>query len=580
MEHGLSDTYLESIGVRGQSKCVLVQRWTELLNPRTTATYRVRHLNAHGALREISELLDLVLDGTIGHFHLKPVRQECIQLLRDDMSIATRMPQHQQQCLRNLELLRSKQRSSQLRLKYQISHSLPQISEAYIGWLLDDLREAMGRSCVTAVVSLVSSLATELISMGWSRRALYEMRDLLVAALISENGWFDLVNALTRSKRRYECLFLVDNGLSEEENRAFEKLGLSTQERSQLLADSLYGDKERIVPSARRYLLARVDAFDPFSALEYAEAKLSSALDVLNLSSFGEVKLRDLRIIACRDGDRFRRVDADDKWMQLVSRFRSARFDTIVQCMIDSPLGRIDRNRYATALSYYRMGMQSMEPTAKFVNLWVSLESFCRTAAFDSIIECVTSRIPELLSTAYIYRLVRNYYEDCLRAGVDLLDDIIAVDVCAPKRLSITATVKLLRDPAGQEALKEATAFHSLLSERTKEMISLLSNPKFLAEALSSHRQRLYWHIQRLYRVRNSIVHTGTAADNLSALTEHLQDYVLMTLTRTAATIGSSKATGIDAALERAVDNYEATKAVLETGESLDDELLLNGPLG
>jgi len=28
------------------------------------------------------------------------------------------------------------------------------------------------------------------------------------------------------------------------------------------------------------------------------------------------------------------------------------------------------------------------------------------------------------------------------------------------------------------------------------------------------------------------------------------------------------------------LDNYEATKAVLETGQSLDDELLLDGPLG
>ena len=107
MERGLNDDYLESIGVMGKSKRILVQRWTELLNPRTIATYRVRHLNAHGALCEISELIDLVLDGAIGHFHLKPVREECIQLLRDDVSMATHMPQHQQRLLRNLELLRS-----------------------------------------------------------------------------------------------------------------------------------------------------------------------------------------------------------------------------------------------------------------------------------------------------------------------------------------------------------------------------------------------------------------------------------------------------------------------------------------
>jgi hypothetical protein len=44
--------------------------------------------------------------------------------------------------------------------------------------------------------------------------------------------------------------------------------------------------------------------------------------------------------------------------------------------------------------------------------------------------------------------------------------------------------------------------------------------------------------------------------------------------------INSRKLTGIDEALERAVDNYEATKAVLEQGQSLDDNKLLYGVLG
>lgn len=527
MEAKLSDRYLESRGVKGRSKCILVQRWTELVNPRTIATYRVRHLNAHGALREVDELIDLVRDRIVGHSHLKPVREECIDLLRRDVSISAHLCRHRGQLLRNLGLLRSGERSSQLRLKYQLSHSLPEITRAYLAWLLADLRDALERNDSAAVGHLASALATELLSMGWSQRALYEMRDLLAEVLASEGGWPGFESMLTRPKRKYECAFLIDQ----------------------------------------------------FSALEHAEVKLSSALDTLKLFRFSVLELHSTRVVSCLDMPMVTCLQADSRWMQLPLAFRSAGFETIAQCMNHPMLSRVDRSRFAAALSYYRMGMESIEPASKFVSLWVALESFCRTSAYDSIAESVTCRIPELLTTGYLYRLTRNYYEDCRRTGVDSLDSIIPVEANAPGRSVVRETFAALCDPSRQGALKQSTAFHSLLSERTEEIALVLSDSALAAKSLSARRQRLHWHLQRLYRVRNSIIHTGSTATSLSALTAHLQDYVEATLTHVAAIIASGKATGIDAALERSVDNHEAATAVLESGQAIDDRLVLDGAL-
>ncbi len=579
MEAKLSDRYLESRGVKGRSKCILVQRWTELVNPRTIATYRVRHLNAHGALREVDELIDLVRDRIVGHSHLKPVREECIDLLRRDVSISAHLCRHRGQLLRNLGLLRSGERSSQLRLKYQLSHSLPEITRAYLAWLLADLRDALERNDSAAVGHLASALATELLSMGWSQRALYEMRDLLAEVLASEGGWPGFESTLTRPKRKYECAFLVDGDLTPHEESALIRLGLSVRRRSELLATPPYVDVARRVPIARRYLVAEVQAFDQFSALEHAEVKLSSALDTLKLFRFSVLELHSTRVVSCLDMPMVTCLQADSRWMQLPLAFRSAGFETIAQCMNHPMLSRVDRSRFAATLSYYRMGMESIEPASKFVSLWVALESFCRTSAYDSIAESVTCRIPELLTTGYLYRLTRNYYEDCRRTGVDSLDSIIPVEANAPGRSVVRETFAALCDPSRQGALKQSTAFHSLLSERTEEIALVLSDSALAAKSLSARRQRLHWHLQRLYRVRNSIIHTGSTATSLSALTAHLQDYVEATLTHVAAIIASGKATGIDAALERSVDNHEAATAVLESGQAIDDRLVLDGAL-
>ena len=43
---------------------------------------------------------------------------------------------------------------------------------------------------------------------------------------------------------------------------------------------------------------------------------------------------------------------------------------------------------------------------------------------------------------------------------------------------------------------------------------------------LDRYEQRLRWHLQRLYRTRNAIIHSGEASPNLKSLGEHLHDYV------------------------------------------------------
>ena len=43
---------------------------------------------------------------------------------------------------------------------------------------------------------------------------------------------------------------------------------------------------------------------------------------------------------------------------------------------------------------------------------------------------------------------------------------------------------------------------------------------------LNRYSQRLTWHIQRLYRIRNSIIHSGEADENLKVLVKNLHSYV------------------------------------------------------
>ena len=55
----------------------------------------------------------------------------------------------------------------------------------------------------------------------------------------------------------------------------------------------------------------------------------------------------------------------------------------------------------------------------KFINLWVALESLCRTDMYENIISNVLETVPPALCLKYIYRCYRNFAEDCLRCNVN-----------------------------------------------------------------------------------------------------------------------------------------------------------------
>lgn len=70
-------------------------------------------------------------------------------------------------------------------------------------------------------------------------------------------------------------------------------------------------------------------------------------------------------------------------------------------------------------------------------------------------------------------------------------------------------------------------ANHSpLLSSRTEAIASQYATASSVKEAMEVHNQDIEWHIQRLYRVRNAIVHGGQEPTDLTHLAAHIATYL------------------------------------------------------
>ena len=94
------------------------------------------------------------------------------------------------------------------------------------------------------------------------------------------------------------------------------------------------------------------------------------------------------------------------------------------------------------------------------------------------------------------------------------------------KRNYINVVIHELHENVRKSAyqmLKHYPLIRSRISQLHEDVFK--DKKKYLTE-LARYGQRIEWHIQRLYRTRNSIIHSGDEPNNIVSLGEHLHEYV------------------------------------------------------
>lgn len=138
------------------------------------------------------------------------------------------------------------------------------------------------------------------------------------------------------------------------------------------------------------------------------------------------------------------------------------------------------------------------------MNLWVALESLARTDMYPDITSCVKDTVPAAVCMRCIYRIVRNYAEDCSRCGIRLDFAEKSIDMHQEsKRKMVCETIEVFQNPILYAELSEKCRVNTLLKYRTESIYEILTNINKAKEKIERHYDRISWQIQRLYRIRN-----------------------------------------------------------------------------
>jgi hypothetical protein len=165
----------------------------------------------------------------------------------------------------------------------------------------------------------------------------------------------------------------------------------------------------------------------------------------------------------------------------------------------------------------------------QMLNIWIALETLIQKTENKSKIEHITDSLLPSLTQNYIEKLLKDVADSLARWNSYKLRQIIKKlpnDVKGDAFHKISALIackefESLRD----ELYKELNDF-PLLRFRIWQLHNQIKSREKLWELIDTHKKKVRWHIRRIYRSRNLIVHEGTVSNSMEMLVENAHTYL------------------------------------------------------
>lgn len=185
--------------------------------------------------------------------------------------------------------------------------------------------------------------------------------------------------------------------------------------------------------------------------------------------------------------------------------------------------------KLVNVIELHSAAINSSDIHNQLLNLWTIIEVLIPTEPKHSFakINQLCNVITSVLNAQYISSLITQLASDLEHCIPQVFhDELDKVNEGEKTEEKIAAILVMNKYQTEKATLINALALYPLLQYRIEQYSEILSNRLKLKKYLSSHRERLFWHIMRIYRNRNMIVHDGSHFPYIDVIVQNLHYYV------------------------------------------------------
>jgi hypothetical protein len=581
----------ELITINVPEVCIpFYQVWQELVDRRTLDVYQCRVLTALSALKELELVVVKTLSGLFNSdANIEACREETLYILNQDIILE----KHHKPVLNRLRSALGKKPSSNAeknRLLHQIRYILKKMDAFYLVCAIEELKSSILRRDIGEIELFSNIVASQSIHNGWSSHALFDLLRIFRQEDDFDAKWEKFKNELINIDLiEHHVLINIpfpNQGTDEQEIalNSLCRLGLIIETYEQIVKEfAEVTDISTLIKAGKRYFHVTVNAKDIYAASHAAITKIS---EQLNLASFYNLvsawDLKSVVIVSINSQSKYHRVFTASELYETHDYIdSSSRIFENTRMIFTDENKLIIRDKLQGSFGYTNISRASLFQEEKYMNLWVALESLARTDMYSDIISNVKETVPAAMSLRYIYRVVRNFIEDCGRCGVKFEFSTCSINMQQDtKQKMVKETINVLKDTGLFSELKEKCKLNSLLYHRVDIIRRLVIDIEFAKCKVENHHKRVNWQIQRLYRIRNEIAHAALREQtSLIVYIEHLYDYLSTYISEIVTALTEKGLISIEDALCSIKDNYDVFIALVNSNDKtiVEDSVLTTG---
>lgn len=566
------------------------QRWQELLESRTLDMYQYNILNTYVACVELIDVIEKTMSGLLtSRINVDDCKDEALSIVKCDEIL-----EKHNRPLRNLllRILGSKidgkargdilddkngaQYISLNRLKFQLQTPVRQLEQHYLSYVLEELKASIDAQNKAKTEICMKALISQCISMGWSTKGLFLLSELFEGEKSELEKWTAFKNRITTDGNTffeiyYSIKIKTRPGMGAENVRdTIRAVGLRINTGSEIInGDENRRDLYSKLSAETTYIISEVSAADLYSAVLAVINTLNSKLSIAtfyntispwiaNSPQIVAYNKSSHTALALRLTDIFKTYDYIDS--------NNGVFEDTNRIFTNGAKEHIT-TKLSAAFAYTNLSRSSLFQETKYISLWIALESVMRTGQYSDIISHVKFVLPEILCIRYFYRMVRNFSEDCIRCGFKT-ETSIGIDMqSANKKELVKQLICIFRDSQAYQVLHTRCSANCLLDYRCSEIHELLNDPTAIIQKFEHYTQKIRWHIQRLYRIRNEITHSAFQEDkSLVIYIEHLYTYLAQLMSEVVYYVEHKNVSTVEEAYAIILESYRTYYELLKEG--------------
>lgn len=523
-------------------ECLLffAQRMDELLFHHTTDTYRYAALSIRGLAAEYCAVYHDVKAGTLNKKNLSHIIDEFSYRIRcDDVAGSILTNEYVDRfikCYGNWDM------KAQYENMQYVGRKLS--NRTYYNGLVNRLKELIAENKQKKEIDEKTSLfVKELLDCGYNANYVYQMLHEVFfhQAVSSLNSLDNFLDQFDFSKKKYDVYIGYSNDMASL-FPLFKKIVISDLNVSMLDLNSVpTGIKTKRQKTILKF--EGVESYDTYSAFELVNSISSCVVNSYSffrhepdaVHTYGQVIDKNGIIVTIRPKKLLKNS------VSVLSRQDATQnAESLIKIIFANYANLSD---FIKVTNVHNSAIYSENTSESLLSLWSILESIVddeevyteNLKSDDSNLEKERSKIGNIISytlpyvkSTYIKKLVQTCMLDIMRWDFDFFNTHIANNGFGDNDLEHTfAFLAFQPAESTRQELYSKTEDFPLLRYRVCALSDQLHNSKGIKATLKNHIQRITWHLHRIYRARNYIVHDATENEQLNQeLLVNLHSYV------------------------------------------------------